>query len=87
MGGLISRWLLFEYESAMSLNKPEFDPAECLFKWRGTKICYLSRGWLRLLAKDLGVSPEGRKIDIYRQIMRHIEENGAQAGVENVTNI
>ena len=68
----------------MNLNKPEIDLMACRFKWRGTKICYLSRGWLRLLAKDLGVSPEGRKIDIYEEIMRHIEQNGAQAGIDYI---
>ena len=55
----------------------QIDLMACSFKWQGTKICYLSRGKLRMIAKDVGVSPDGMKLQIYNRIMAHLEENGA----------
>ena len=61
----------------MAVDLPQIDFMSCQFKWHGTKICYLSRGKLRVIAKDLGVLADGVKLQIYNRIVTHLEQNGA----------
>lgn len=64
----------------------QIDLAECPFKWHGTKICYLSRGRLRMIAKDLDLSPDGVKLQIYNRVVAHLEESGASPEINKRAN-
>ena len=63
----------------MDLN--QIEPADCLFTLHGEKLAYLSRGKLRILAKQLGLSPDGVKLALYTRIVSRLEEDGAEAEI------
>ena len=57
----------------MTIDLAQIDLMACPFTWGGTKICYLSRGKLRVIAKQIGVAADGVKMDIYNRIVMHLE--------------
>ena len=63
----------------MDLN--QIEPADCLFTLHDEKLAYLSRGRLRILAKQLGVAPDGVKLELYERIVLHLEQSGAEAEI------
>ena len=70
----------------MTVDLQQIDLMACPFTWGGKKICYLSRGKLRVIAKQLGLSPDGVKIDIYNRIVMNLEQNGAKAEISKRAN-
>ena len=68
----------------MAVDLQQIDVIACPFKWHGTKLCYLSRGRLRMIAKDVDVSPDGAKIDLYDRIVTCLEQSGAEAEIGKV---
>ncbi len=65
----------------MTIDLQQIDVMSCPFTWGGTKLCYLSRGKLRVIAKQIGVAADGVKIDVYDRIVMNLEQNGAQAEI------
>ena len=67
-------------------NEPQIDLMSCPFKWGGKKICYLSRGKLRVIATQIGVSADGAKLQIYNRVVAHLEESGASPEINKRSN-
>lgn len=65
----------------MHIELNQIKPETCEFKWRGTKLCYLSRGRLRSVAKDLGLSIDGVKREIYNRIVLRLEQSNSKAEI------
>ncbi len=70
----------------MQVELRQIDFISCQFKWQGKKICYLSRGKLRVIAKQFGLAADGMKIDIYDRVVSHLEQNGAKAEINGGVN-
>lgn len=68
----------------MAVDLQQIDVMACPFKWHGRKICYLSRGRLRIIAKSFGVPADGVKLQIYNRIMAHLEQSNAKVEIKMV---
>lgn len=68
----------------MTVDLAQIDFLACQFTWGGKKLCYLSRGKLRVIAKQLGVAADDAKIDIYNRIVWHLEQIGASPEISKV---
>ena len=58
------------------MNIEQIDPTMCPFNLQGENIAYLSRGKMRGVAKDLGVSPDGVKLELYKRLVFHLTRHG-----------
>ena len=61
----------------------QIDPSKCPYRVHGENIAYLSRGKLRMLAKNLGVSPDGTKLELFKHIVAHLQQRGAKAEIDD----
>lgn len=68
----------------MQLELHQIDLTECPFTWHGKKICYLSRGKLRVIAKQFGLAADGVKIDIYNRIVSHLGQSVAPKELSDI---
>ncbi len=65
----------------MRVEVEQIDPSNCPYRLHGQNLSYLSRGKLRILAKNLGLSPEGIKLELFKRIVWHLHETGAKAEI------
>ena len=68
----------------MTVDLQQIDFMACRFTWGGKKLCYLSRGKLRVIARQLDLSHDGVKLQIYNRVMAYLEESGAKAEISKV---
>lgn len=67
------------------MHLDQIDPSMCPFNWKDDNIGYLSRGKLRILAKELRLPANGVKLELYKSIVDRLISKGVIKGVTQAT--